>query len=75
MKKNSQIFNWLLQSVQRYKTFYIYIHDQIIIFNIKILKTDKAIEIYEENIQKWKHLNKLLFVGKIKRRQKKKVFN
>jgi hypothetical protein len=57
--------------MQRYKTFFIYIHDQVIQFNIKTLKTNKAIEIFGENIQKWEHLNKLLFVGKIKRRQKK----
>jgi hypothetical protein len=29
-----------------------YIHDQVIQFNIKILKTNKAIEIFGENIQK-----------------------
>ena len=59
--------------MQRYKTFFIYIHDQVIQFNIKILKTNKAIEIFGENIQKWKHLNKLLFVGKIKRRQQQSL--
>ena len=46
--------------MQRYiKHFFHINYNQI---HYQILKTYQAIEIFGENIQKWKHLNKLLFV-------------
>ena len=50
--KKFKISNWLLKSVQRYKTVFFYKHDHIIKSNIEILKTYEAIEITGENIFK-----------------------